>query len=180
MNFTRHYPTGTYNVWGRFAEGASPSQLDLWQVVSGYGTTDQALSAIGTFFVPLSGWSTWEWAPLKDSHSNLATLTLDGSGTTLRLAGSPVGGLPEVNVNFLMLTPSGNITLTAHRAGATTLVSFQTMTGYTYQVQYKNNLTDAAWLPLGSPVTGDNTVHAVNDSAPGNARFYRAQVSWQP
>ena len=80
----------------------------------------------------------------------------------------------------MMLVPSGVVTLTAHRAGSTTTISFQTMTGYTYQVQYKNSLADPTWQPVGSPVTGDNTLHSVNDSSPGNSRFYRAQVSWQP
>ncbi len=180
VNFTRHYPAGTYNVWGRFAEGASASQLDLAQLTSGYGTTNQTTKPLGTFFIPVTGWSTWEWTPLKDSNGNLATLTLDGSQATLKLLGSPVGGLPEVNVNFLMLVPSGAITLKAARAGTTNTISFQTQTGFTYQLQYKNSLTDPTWTPLAGPIPGDNTVHSLIDSAPGSSRFYRAQVSWQP
>src|SRR5204863_831327 len=108
-NYTRHYPAGTYNVYGRFAEGANNTEAVLLQVMTAYGTSNQTTTALGAFFVPPIGWSTWEWAALKDANGNLAKITLDGSQTTLQLAGSPVVGQPEVNVNFLMLvatTPS--------------------------------------------------------------------------
>jgi hypothetical protein len=180
VNFTRHYPAGTYNVWGRFAEGASPSQLDMAIVTGGFGTTAQTTSMLGTFHVAQTGWSTWDWTPLLAANGQLATVTLDGAPQTLKLLGSPVNGLPEVNVNFFMLTPSGNVTLTATRAGTTTAIRFQTMTGFTYQVQSKDNLGNGTWANVGSAVVGDNTAHTVNDITSVSGRFYRAQVSSQP
>jgi hypothetical protein len=177
VNFTRHYPAGTYNIWGRFAEGAAPSQLDMGVLTGGYGTTNQTSAMLGTFHVAQGGWSTWEWAPLLAANGQLATITMNGGQQTLKLLGSPLLTLPEVNVNFFMLTPSGNVTLTAARASNTTSLSFQTMTGFSYQVQSKDSLSDATWANVGAAVGGDNTVHTVTDTTSVKGRFYRAAVS---
>lgn len=105
-NYTRHYPAGTYNVWGRFAEGQAASEVSLSLLTGGYGTTSQTASFLGTFSIPLSGWSTWEWGVLEDGSGNPVQVTLDGSQQTLQLGGSPINSQPEVNVNFLMLVPA--------------------------------------------------------------------------
>ncbi len=43
---------------------------------------------------------------MSDADGNPLKIRFDGSQQTLQLGGSPVGGQPEVNVNFLMLTPA--------------------------------------------------------------------------
>lgn len=49
-----------------------------------------------------------------------------------------------------------------------------TFIGHDYQVVYKNSLLDAAWLPLGSPVTTTNATASYTDTTAGGAtRFYR-------
>ncbi|HVU28690.1 MAG TPA: lamin tail domain-containing protein [Verrucomicrobiae bacterium] len=107
VNYTRHYPAGTYYVWGRFAEGSTNTEATLSQLVSGYATTSQTVNPIGTFFIPYSGgWNTWEWALLEDNNGNPVKVQFDGSRNTVQLGGSQVGGQPEVNVNFLMLVPT--------------------------------------------------------------------------
>lgn len=90
------------------------------------------------------------------------------------------GGLPEVNVNFMMLVPSGTATLTARRTGTTTTICLQTMTRYTYEPLYKYAVSDPTWLPSGTGVPGENPLRSVNDTAPARARFYRVKVSWRP
>jgi hypothetical protein len=176
-NYTRQYPPGTYNVIGRFAEGAAATEATLSQVTAGAGTSNQTVTVLGTFFIPLSGWSSWEWTSLQDGSGNLVKVTLDGPTNTLRLAGSPVSGQPEVNVNFLMLVPtSPALKLKVAISGATVTVSFPTQTGSAYQVQYKNNLADTSWSSLGSPVAGNNGIRSVNDTVTGGSRFYRVQV----
>ena len=46
--------------------------------------------------------------------------------------------------------------------------------GVTYQVQYKTNLTDPAWLPVNGTVVIQNGVGSINDSDPApDHRFYR-------
>jgi regulation of enolase protein 1 (concanavalin A-like superfamily) len=107
VNYTRHYPTGTYYVWGRFAEGQTNTEAILSQLISGYGTSAQTTTQLGAFYIPFTGgWSTWAWSPLSDANGNPLKVRFDGSQQTLQLGGSPVGGQPEVNVNFLMLVPT--------------------------------------------------------------------------
>ncbi|HVU26283.1 MAG TPA: hypothetical protein VHG71_00840 [Verrucomicrobiae bacterium] len=182
-NYTRHYPTGTYNVVGRFAEGNNPTEATLSLLTSGYGTPVQTTNVIGTFFIPVKGWTSWEWAPLKDANGNNAVITLDGSLTTLQLEGTPVVGQDEVNVNFLMLVPTvpvaSPVTLAATRSSGNIVISFPTQNGFSYQVLYKASLTDPTWTSLGSPVSGNGSVQSVNDTIGVGSRFYRVQISQQ-
>jgi len=181
-NYTRHYPSGTYGVLARTAEGNAPTHQQLWVVTSGVGTTNQTVSApLGTFNIPLTGWTSWTWSTMADSSGNPARVVFPTNGTTtLRLGGVPNASEDEANVNFLMLvkmTPSPQ--LAAAVATGHNVISFPTETGYSYQVEYKNHLSDATWTNLGSLVTGDNATHSVTDPALTSAnstRFYRVQV----
>jgi len=180
-NYTRTYPGGTYNVYGWLAEGQTNSQTALSLVTSGYGTTNQTISPIGTFHVPVVGWQSWSWIPLVDGNSNLAKVSFDGTQSTLRLAG--VAGFPGVNVDFLMLTPTtpAPVLKAVSNAGSASL-SVYTQTGYSYQLQYKNDLSAASWTSVGSPVAGNNTIQNLADPSSGSAgqRFYRVQISVTP
>jgi hypothetical protein len=112
-----------------------------------------------------------------DGSGQQVKVTLDGSATTLRLNGTPVAGHDEANVGFLMLVPTTpDVKLTATVSGGSIHISFATQNGSSYQVQYKNNLTDANWNPLGSAIPGNGSIQTVNDSAVGSGRFYRVQV----
>lgn len=168
-NYTRHYPFGTYNVIGRFTEGAGLAGANLAFLNQG------VTSMLGTFTVQNEGWSTWQWQELVDGNGNPAKVTFDGTAQTLRMGGTSGN---EVNVNFLMLVPTTPYPkITATHAGGNITLSFPAQNGYNYQVQYKNNLTDASWTPLGSPISGNNTIQSVNDSTAGNShRFYRVQI----
>jgi hypothetical protein len=55
-------------------------------------------------------------------------------------------------------------------------ISFFTQTGWVYQVEYKNNLSDPSWTPLGSSLTGNNAVQTVSDSPSASHRFYIVQI----
>jgi hypothetical protein len=178
LNYTRHYPAGTYNVVGRFAEGNNPTE-DTLSLVNGDTTTvNQTATFLGTFPIVKSGWTSWTWSALLDGSGNPVKITLDGSAKTLRLGGTPVVGHDEANVGFLMLVKvAPSPILTATTIGGNIHISFPTETGYSYQLQYKNNLTDANWISVGSPVSGNGLAQSINDSltAAGN-RFYHVQV----
>jgi hypothetical protein len=175
-NYTRSYPAGTYNVIGRFAEGAGLSKATLGKVTAGYKTTTQTVQPYGTFYVPAAGWGTWEWAALVDSNGNPVKVTLDGSQTTLQLGGSPAPTDPEVNVNFFMLVPTvANVWLTPKITGGSVNVSFNTTTGYSYQLQSAASLT-GAWTNVGAAVNGNSNAQAVSDTVGGTDRFYRVQI----
>lgn len=175
-NYTRHYPAGTYNVIGRFAEGNNATEDTLAIVTSGQGTASQTTTALGSFPIAAKGWGTWQWAPLLDGSGNPVKVTLDGSQTTLQLQGTSISGHDEANVNFFMLvavTPSPK--LKAVVSGANVQISIPTQNGYSYQVQYNTDLKNPSWIALGSPISGDGTVHTVNDPI-GGTRYYRVQV----
>ncbi len=55
-------------------------------------------------------------------------------------------------------------------------ISFLSQPGYGYQVEYKTNLNDAVWIPLGSAIVGDGTSQFVNDVAGAGSRFYRVRI----
>ena len=104
INYTRSFPAGTYNVYGRLANGSGGSaNAYLDKVVSGQGTANQTTARLGIFSFQARGWSSYDYVPLRDQFGNLASVTLNGQ-TTLRLTSGPQGG--GVNVNFLFLVPA--------------------------------------------------------------------------
>jgi hypothetical protein len=177
-NYTRHYPGGTYNVWGRFACGdANGSHALLSIVTSGWGTTTQTTNFLGSFSVPTTGWASFGWVPMRDDNGNLSTITLNGSTNTLNLTRDGTVPFGDVNVNFLMLVPTAApILLNASLSGTNILLSFQTTMSLNYQLQYKTNLTDVGWILLGSPVPGDGTVKSLSDPNSAQSRFYRLSI----
>src|SRR5262249_721323 len=173
-NYTRTYPAGRYYVWGQFAAGGGETSAELSVLTSGWGTSSQTTNSLGNFAIGNSGWTTYNWVPLRDGNGNLAKVILNGSTNTLKLTRAPTG--PDVNVDFLMLVPAaspGQTTLAVAISGPNINLSFLSQTGFSYQIQYKNDLTDPTWTPLGSPVTGDGTLKTVSDPNNGERRFYR-------
>jgi len=65
--------------------------------------------------------------------------------------------------------------ITATQSGTNLVISFPTQSGFNYQVQYKNDLTEPVWNPLAS-VPGDNTVKSISDPVITEIRFYRVEV----
>ena len=66
-------------------------------------------------------------------------------------------------------------------SGTNVVLSVPTQPGFNYQVQYKNNLMDANWIPLGVPLSGNNsnglnTVQLFADPTIESNRFYRVQI----
>lgn len=179
-NYTRTYPKGVYNVYLRAASpNGTTDAVSLAWVTSGQGTTNQTLGpSLGAFNVPsTSGYQNYTWVPLVDSLGNRAQITTSGAVATLRMT-EVKGGY---NLNFFMLVqaaataPNLSVSLTGDKV----IISFPTQTGAIYQVQYKNNLTDSAWTPLGSPISGTGVPGSVQDSLAGSARFYRAVLTAQ-
>src|ERR1039458_5711849 len=98
-NYTKTFPSGTYNVYGRMANGQNPAAVvDAALITKGWGTVQQFTKPLGTFTVPNTGWSSFNHVPLMDKYGNYANVTLNGTNTirTTELA--------AVNINFYMLT----------------------------------------------------------------------------
>ena len=85
--------------------------------------------------------------------------------------------IPDLQADFLMLVPTEprhrlNITF----SGGQVALSFQTRTGLTYTLQYKNALSDTVWQNLLPAINGDGNTHSVNQPASQVSRFYRLSV----
>lgn len=110
--YTRTWPSGTFNLYARVASGAGLGTLySSWsQVIAGWGTTNEVTQHIGSFAIPSSGgYSSYFYAPLIDRFGNYANLTLGGTNTfrdthlvynQTETANPNVYGL---NINFYML-----------------------------------------------------------------------------
>jgi hypothetical protein len=170
-NYTRQYPPGTYNIYARMARGTSGTGvMGMSKVTSGWGTTNQTASPLGSFSIGYSGgWQSYNYVPLKDSHGNLAVVTLAGSTNTLRFTD---GG---ANINFFTLAPA--LVLQASVSGGQLALAFGTQQGFNYTVQSKSNLTDTVWAPVGNTLSGDGTTKTVNAPTTGGKGFYRLQVN---
>jgi hypothetical protein len=174
VNYTRRFPSGTWHVYGRFSRGETGNAVPiLSKVTGGWGTTTQTTVDLGSFTVPNQGWGTYNWVPLRDGTGALLPLTFDGSTNTLRITSAGPEANMEVNVNFLMLVPP--LKLSATRVGGNISVSFGTQSGFSYQVEYKNTVTDPNWTALGAPVAGDGLTKTVLDPIAGQ-RIYRLRV----
>lgn len=163
INYTRTYPAGRFNVYGRIAGAVNAAySVSLGTVSGGAATT------VGTFSRTGRGYGSYDWVPLTQNGTN-AVLALGGV-STLRVTTDG-----QVNANRYLLVPiSGDaVYVTAAVSGGTLQLKFPTATGYTYGIVCKNNLSDAVWQPLAS-YAGDGTVqtHSVG-SLTGNSRFYR-------
>ncbi len=172
-NYTRNYPAGTYNIYARLAAGGGVTTSALYQVTNGWGTQTQGTNLLGTFTVPNQGWETYSYIPLRDNSGNIVNVTFNGSTNTLRLA-RPTTATADCNANFLMLTPV--LTVNAVPNGANTMISFLTQQGFNYQIQYKTNLTDSIWVPVGSLVPGIGGMQSVNVPVINPSGFYRVQL----
>ncbi len=115
-DYTRTWPSGTYNVYGRMASGASGSGLptppgirdDVDLIIAGDGTTNEVTSFLGTFNIPTTGgYSSYLYVPLLDRFGNYANVNLSGTETLRSMFDlNTTAGLPQfgLNVNFYMLT----------------------------------------------------------------------------
>jgi len=102
----------------------------------------------------------------------------DGGGASLRrVVAANYGNDP---VNWQAAAPSlGNPAITPPTGSASlpgggiVRLNFSVQTGRTYQVQYKTNLTDPDWLPLGAPIPALDSSLVKDDNMTGRSRFYR-------
>ncbi len=69
--------------------------------------------------------------------------------------------------------PAVTITSVAHTGSSTTINWNNCFEGHSYQVEYKDSVTNATWTPIGSPVPTTGPTGTYTDTtANGNTRFY--------
>jgi hypothetical protein len=105
LNYTRTFPSGRFNVYGRFAYGRNrgfAAQLD--RVTSDPTQPDQQTQRLGTFTLPggTDSWDDYQFVPLLDENGELAVVEFDGVGT-VRI--TDIGS--SFALNYFMLAPVG-------------------------------------------------------------------------
>jgi hypothetical protein len=172
LNYTRHYPTNTYNIWGRLAGGAGAfSGTSLSVVTGGVGTSNQTTQVLGTFAdAGPSGWQVYHWVPLLNTNGSKAVVQLGGKATLRLTSGN------NLNALFLMLTPTVAVpsffNIAASLSGGQIQISIPTQTGFNYTLWYAGSLPAASWTQVGGAITGDGSVHVVAQPASGQG-YYR-------
>ena len=69
------------------------------------------------------------------------------------------------------------VPLTPQVAGASLILSWTSFTGQSYQLQFKNNLNDPVWQPLGAPILGTGSpISVTNDLTSPTQRFFRLSI----
>jgi hypothetical protein len=97
INFTRSYPTGTFNIWARMSSPGAAT-ITLSRVTNGWGTASQSTVDLGTFsLLAGQGWGTYNWVPLTDTAGNLVQVTMGGTNTLRATTGG------NDNAQFFML-----------------------------------------------------------------------------
>jgi hypothetical protein len=115
---------------------------------------------------------------MNDVRAAMATATpdrvTDGSGQTNFF--KYIAGLTPFDSTSRFTT---NIQPADGQPGQIKIVFNPVVSGHTYNVQYKNSLSEATWITLsGAPSSDSGSTRTVTDTgASGHARFYRVQVS---
>lgn len=107
-------------------------------------------------------------------YSYFPSVLSDPSGN-LVITYTGAGGA-EGDLNGFQIQPVA-FAISGVPSGTNIMLSFVTQAGFGYQVQYKNHLSDPAWISLGNLLGGDNDMETVNDSCNGSGRFYRVVLS---
>ena len=166
-NYTRDYPTGHFNLYAR-SSGLGAFTMDLGELISGAGTTNQVVEPIGQFSAIGAGISIDEWVPLTEV-GGVAPVTVNIAAATTLQVSTPTGNCYP---NFFMLVPASGVKLSAAPSGTDIDLSFPTQTGWNYRVFYRTNLTTGSWTLLNS-VVGNGLAETVADSSVGGSqRFY--------
>lgn len=154
-------PNSIYNIVVYNAANSSAAGRTTYFTVNG---NTQSSTWTGTNNTLVAGADYAEFpTALSDGSGNLV-ITYTGNGSA------------EGDIDGFQIQPSP-LFVSAACTGTNVAISFNGYSGFYYQTQYKNNLTDPAWTSLGNPVLGNNSLLTVNDPSSQTNRFYRVQMS---
>lgn len=180
QNYTRHYPAGNFNIYGRIAGNSAWKGTEIAIVTGGFGTMNQTSNVLGSFADPnANGWESFHWVPLLQTNGAMSVVSLGGKATLKAICG---GG---VNEAYYMLVPAAaqttggtGPTLGASIVGGLLNIAIPTATGHNYQVVYSGVLStnQASWSAVGAAIVGDGTTHVVTEPVSGTQGYYEIKV----
>lgn len=68
------------------------------------------------------------------------------------------------------------VTLGVQTSGSKVVLTLPTNPGHNSQIEYKDDLEDPTWTPLGTAVTGTGGIVSITNSSPSLQRFFRASI----
>jgi hypothetical protein len=161
LNYTRTFPAGTYNIYGRFANGNIGQFFEAnVDRVANATNEAQVLTPVGAFRGgPGRGWQSYDFVPLTDAQTNLVAVSLNGVDA-LRVTAISGG----YNANFYMLVPAPPPAprLNIARMGADIVVSWSG----SYTLESASNIAG----PWGQVIAPGNSYTVVRGSTP---QFFR-------
>ncbi len=165
-NYTLDYPTGNFFVYMRTA-GFGVFSMNLEQVVSGAGTTDQVVKQLGDWGAVGVNDVTYSWVPLTDGGLAAPVVVSLNGVETLRITTTTGNCYP----NYFMLVPASGISLSAARSGTNAVISFPSQAGVVYSVFSRAALASGNWNFVTN-VPGTGGVVPVSIPASTAAQFY--------
>jgi hypothetical protein len=150
-----------------------PGQLYLiscWALSGGDSPIELRVTWDGTIYFDQADLGTTSWrnvrflAPASTSSTTLQIGFRDDPGY---LGLDDISAVPVSSPVFQGTTQTNN----------TMVLTWSTIAGLIYQVQYKTDLSDPNWLDLGSPLTADSsTLTSTDVIGPDPQRFYRISI----
>lgn len=104
---------------------------------------------------------------ITGESSSEMTHIINGTGNTL------TNGVTTATANYLWSIP--DFSMGAASSASNVVLSFPTESAHSYQLQFKNALTDPAWSRLGAFFDGDDTLDSIVVSPSSTNRFYRIE-----
>jgi len=146
-------------------------------VVTG-STAGLAVTATST--LPLS----YQWQRNGENLAGATSASLSLPDVQLTNAGSYRVIITNADTNVISAiaelrvveVPDPNI-VSITQSGADVTISFTTIAGPTYTLEYKNSLSDANWTPAGTAPGTGNTVSITDPAATAATRFYRVRAN---
>jgi len=174
VDYTRSIPAGSYNLFCRLSsQGLGQCQVSA--VTDGAGTSSQTTQVLGT--ATLDSLGNWAYAPVVGTNGSPIVLNYTN---TSNVETFQVAATSNVSLNFFMLVPvsaKAPVWLTVGLSAGNPVISFASQASTSYTLQYKANLTDAAWSTIPGSVTGDGNIKSITDTtAAGSQRFYRVVI----
>ena len=140
----------------------------LEQVISGAGTTNQAVTKLGNWNAVGINNATHAWAPLTDDGLVAPVVVGLGGIETLRITTTTGDCYP----NYFMLVPAAGINLSAAPTVGNAVITFPSQAGVVYRIFSRSALNTGAWSYLTS-VLGKATVTSASVPVTGTAQFYK-------
>ncbi|MEY2427634.1 MAG: hypothetical protein QOJ40_519 [Verrucomicrobiota bacterium] len=154
--------TGVHTLAFRYAAGAgNASRLISINGINAF--PNQSLSSTGTWDSYRTNTVTWNLAAGTNTISVIYKSSL-GSANYLNLDNLVVGGdLPEViRITGISLASPGQVHLT-----------WSTINGRSYRVQFRNAAGSGAWTVLGGQIMATGPTASTNDTITASERYYR-------